>query len=302
MTTTVARFDHVVKRYGKVTALDGVTFELRAGETVALLGPNGAGKSTTVGLLLGLHDATEGRVAVLGGEPRAAVAAGRVGAMLQQGNLLEGVTVAELVGFIRELHPHPAPLAEVLARAGLSDIATRRVDRLSGGQAQRVRFAMAVAGGGELLFLDEPTVGMDVETRRAFWASLREEAAAGKTVLFATHYLEEADAVADRVLVVMGGQIVADGPATAIKAHFGTRRIRATIPEAADGALGALPGVLAVQRHGAAVVLECSDADATLRALFTSGVEIRDVEVTGAGLEDAFLALTAAHANPAGVR
>jgi ABC-2 type transport system ATP-binding protein len=296
MSATVARFDRVAKRYGKVTALDGVSFELRAGETVALLGPNGAGKSTTVGLLLGLHDPSDGRVAVLGGEPRAAVAAGRVGAMLQQGALLEGVTVRELVGFVRELHPRPAPLDAVLERAGLTGVAGRRVDRLSGGQAQRVRFAMAIAGGAELLFLDEPTVGMDVETRRAFWASLREEAAGGTTVLFATHYLEEADAVADRILVLMGGRIVADGPATAIKARFGSRRIRATIPGVDDGALRALPGVLDLQRHGDAVTLECNDADATLRALFTSGVEIRDVEVTGAGLEDAFLALTGAGA------
>jgi ABC-2 type transport system ATP-binding protein len=284
--------DGVVKRYGAVTALDGVSFAVGRGETVALLGPNGAGKSTLVGCLLGLSRPDGGRVEVLGGQPGQAVAAGRVGAMLQQGALLDGLTVRELVGFVGGLYPRPLPVGQVLERAGIADLANRRVERLSGGQAQRVRFAMAIAGNPELLFLDEPTVGMDVEGRRAFWDGVAGMAAAGATVLFATHYLEEADAYADRIVMLLRGRVVADGSAAAIKARIGTRRVRAIIAAAHDGLLRGLPGVVELTRHGEAVTLESSDADATVRALFASGVEVRDVEVAGVALEDAFLAIT----------
>jgi ABC-2 type transport system ATP-binding protein len=297
MTQTVAVLDGVIKRYGVVTALDGASFAVRKGETVALLGPNGAGKSTSVGSLLGLLRPDGGRVEVLGEEPGQAVAAGRVGAMLQQGALLDGLTVRELVGFVGGLYPRPLPVGQVLERAGIGELANRRVERLSGGQAQRVRFAMAIGGNPELLFLDEPTVGMDVEGRRAFWAGVGELTAAGTTVLFATHYLEEADANADRIVVLMGGRVVADGSATAIKARVGTRRVRATVAATADEVLRQLPGVVALTRHGGTATLESGDADATVRALFASGVEVRDVEVTGVALEDAFLALTETTSN-----
>jgi ABC-2 type transport system ATP-binding protein len=295
-TEIAARLGEVTKRYGQVTALDGAGFQLRRGETVALLGPNGAGKSTTVGILLGLLRPDAGRVELLGGSPHEATAAGRVGAMLQQGDLLDGVTVAELVELVRDLYPAPRPLAETLELAGLTELAGRRVERLSGGQAQRVRYALAVAGAPELLFLDEPTAGMDVQARRAFWRGVRELADRGATVLFATHYLEEADEYADRIVVLLGGKVVADGPATRIKAGVGSRRVRATVPAGHDGLLRDLPGVRGLQRRGESVLLESADADATVRALFASGLEVRDVEVTGADLEDAFLALTS---NPA---
>jgi ABC-2 type transport system ATP-binding protein len=295
-TEIAARLGEVTKRYGQVTALDGAGFQLRRGETVALLGPNGAGKSTTVGILLGLLRPDAGRVELLGGSPHEATAAGRVGAMLQQGDLLDGVTVAELVELVRDLYPAPRPLAETLELAGLTELAGRRVERLSGGQAQRVRYALAVAGAPELLFLDEPTAGMDVQARRAFWRGVRELADSGATVLFATHYLEEADEYADRIVVLLGGKVVADGPATQIKAGVGSRRVRATVPAGHDGLLRDLPGVRGLQRRGESVLLESADADATVRALFASGLEVRDVEVTGADLEDAFLALTS---NPA---
>jgi ABC-2 type transport system ATP-binding protein len=295
-TEIAARLEEVTKRYGQVTALDGAGFQLRRGETVALLGPNGAGKSTTVGILLGLLRPDAGRVELLGGSPHEATAAGRVGAMLQQGDLLDGVTVAELVELVRDLYPAPRPLAETLELAGLTELAGRRVERLSGGQAQRVRYALAVAGAPELLFLDEPTAGMDVQARRAFWRGMRELADRGATVLFATHYLEEADEYADRIVVLLGGKVVADGPATQIKAGVGSRRVRATVPARHDGLLRDLPGVRGLQRRGESVLLESADADATVRALFASGLEVRDVEVTGADLEDAFLALTS---NPA---
>jgi ABC-2 type transport system ATP-binding protein len=290
------RLEGVTRRYGPVTALDGAGFQLRRGETVALLGPNGAGKTTTVRILLGLQRPDAGRVELFGGSPDQATAAGRVGAMLQQGDLLDGVTVAELVGLVRDLYPAPPPLQEILELAGLSDLAGRRVERLSGGQTQRVRYALAIAGGPDLLFLDEPTVGMDVQARRAFWRGVGGLAARGVTVLFATHYLEEADEYADRIVVLVGGRVVADGPAAQIKASVGSRHVRATIPTTHDGLLRDLPGVRSLQRHGESVLLESGDADATVRSLFASGLPVRDVEVTGADLEDAFLALTT---NPA---
>jgi ABC-2 type transport system ATP-binding protein len=293
-TRPAATFEAVSKRFGAVRALDGVDLEVGRGETVALLGPNGAGKSTTIGLLLGMHQPDAGRVTVLGGSPERAVASGRVAAMLQEGGLPQGATVAELVGFVRQLYPRPLPLAETLALAGLEDLARRRVERLSGGQAQRVRFALAMAGNPELAFLDEPTTGMDVEARRAFWERMRAFAAEGRTVLFATHYLEEADAVADRVVVLQRGRVVADGSATAIKARTSQRFVRCTLPGADDAMLRGLPGVTEVSRHGDAVRLTTGDADATVQALFASGLRVRDLEVTGAGLEEAFLSLTGA--------
>jgi ABC-2 type transport system ATP-binding protein len=295
-TETTVRLEGLTKRYGPVTALDGAGFRLRRGETVALLGPNGAGKSTTVGILLGLLRPDAGRVELFGGSPHEGVAAGRVGAMLQQGDLLDGVTVAELVELVRDLYPAPRSLSETLELAGLTELAGRRVERLSGGQAQRVRYALAIAGAPELLFLDEPTAGMDVQARRAFWRSMGGLADRGATVLFATHYLEEADEYADRIVVLVGGRVVADGPAAQIKAGVGSRRVRATVPAEHDRLLRDLPGVRGLQRHGPSVLLESADADATVRALFASGLPVHDVEVTGADLEDAFLALAASPA------
>jgi ABC-2 type transport system ATP-binding protein len=292
-TPLAAAFRTVSKRYGPVTALDRVDFEIARGETVALLGPNGAGKSTTIGLLLGLDRPDSGRVTVLGGGAEQAVAAGRVAAMLQEGGLPTGATVAELVDFVRQLYPRPLRLGQVLELAGLDDLAGRRTERLSGGQAQRVRFALAIAGNPELAFLDEPTTGMDVETRHAFWERMRSFAAQGRTVLFATHYLEEADAVADRVLVLQRGRVVADGPASAIKARGSRRFVRCTLPGAEPAALRALPGVTEVALHGDTVRLTTVDADATVRALFAGGLDVRDLEVTGGGLEEAFLELIA---------
>ncbi|HZD74083.1 MAG TPA: ABC transporter ATP-binding protein [Actinomycetota bacterium] len=286
-----ARFEAVSKRFGAVRALDGVDFEIGRAETVALLGPNGAGKSTTIGLLLGMQKADAGRVSVLGDSPERAVASGRVAAMLQEGGLPQGATVAELVGFVRQLYPRPLPLGETLALAGLEDLAGRRVERLSGGQAQRVRFALAMAGNPELAFLDEPTTGMDVEARRAFWDRMRSFAAEGRTVLFATHYLEEADAVADRIVVLQRGRVIADGAATAIKARTTQRFVRCTLPGADEAMLRSLPGVTDLSRHGDVVRLTTGDADATVQALYAGGLAVRDLEVTGAGLEEAFLSL-----------
>ncbi|MEV5926683.1 ABC transporter ATP-binding protein [Streptomyces cellulosae] len=294
-TTDTVVFDRVTKKYGDVRAVDGVTLTLRPGETVALLGPNGAGKSTTLDLLLGLKRPDSGSVTVLGTGPREAIVAGRVGAMLQSGGLMGEVTVAELVRLACGLHPRPYPVPEVLARAGLTAIADRRADKLSGGQAQRVRFALATAGDSDLIVLDEPTTGMDVTARRAFWATMRDQADRGRTVLFATHYLEEADAIADRVLVLHRGRLLADGTAAEIKASTGMRRIAFDLPEGTldEAALRRLPAVTAVTvSPGGTVRMRSSDADAAVHALYGLGVYPRNIEVAGLGLEQAFVALT----------
>ncbi|MER7177710.1 ABC transporter ATP-binding protein [Streptomyces mesophilus] len=299
-TTAAARrpavlFDSVAKSYGTVRAVDGLSLALHPGETVALLGPNGAGKSTTLDLLLGLRTPDRGSVEVFGTTPREAIVAGRVGAMLQSGGLMEEVTVRELVELACALHPRPHPVDRVLARAGLTRIAGRKVDKLSGGQEQRVRFALATAGDSELIVLDEPTTGMDVTSRQAFWATMREQAAEGRTVLFATHYLEEADAIADRVLVLHRGRLLADGTAAEIKARAGARKVSFDLDEAVDESLlAALPAVNSLEISGRTVRLTSRDADATVHALYGLGLYPRNVEVAGLGLEQAFVALTQA--------
>ncbi|GGV75274.1 MULTISPECIES: ABC transporter ATP-binding protein [Streptomyces] len=291
----VVAFERVTKTYGAVKAVDALDLDLHPGETVALLGPNGAGKSTTLDLLLGLKRPDSGTVTLFGTSPREAIVAGRVGAMLQSGGLMEGVTVAELVRLACDLHPRRYPVDEVLLRAGLTGIADRKVDDLSGGQAQRVRFALATAGDSDLIVLDEPTTGMDVTTRRAFWATLREQAEQGRTVLFATHYLEEADAVADRVLVLHRGRLLADGTAAEIKAKAGVRRISFALDGDIDeAALRALPFLTTLDVHGQTVRIRSSDADATVHALYGLGLYPRNLEVAGLGLEQAFVALTEA--------
>ncbi|WP_436955194.1 ABC transporter ATP-binding protein [Streptomyces sp. SudanB182_2057] len=294
-TTPVVGFDQVTKTYGSVRAVDGLSLRLYPGETVALLGPNGAGKSTTLDLLLGLRQPDSGSVGLFGTSPREAVVAGRVGAMLQSGGLMEGVTVAELVGLACSLHPRPYPAADVLARAGLTRIADRKAGKLSGGQTQRVRFALATVGDSDLIVLDEPTTGMDVSARQAFWATMREQADQGRTVLFATHYLEEADAVADRVLVLHRGRLLADGTAAGIKARAGARRVSFDLTGDIDArALGALPSVTRIDVSGRTVRIRSADADATVHALYGLGLHPRNLEVAGLGLEEAFVALTAA--------
>ncbi|MFF3960597.1 ABC transporter ATP-binding protein [Streptomyces griseorubiginosus] len=297
MTTTapVVAFDQVSKAYGEVRAVDGLTLTLRPGETVALLGPNGAGKSTTLDLLLGLKQPDDGSVRLFGTTPREAIVAGRVGAMLQSGGLMDEVTVAELVRLACALHPKPYKPNDVLARAGVAQIADRKVNKLSGGQAQRVRFALATAGDSDLIVLDEPTTGMDVTTRQAFWATMREQADQGRTVLFATHYLEEADAIADRVLVLHRGRLLADGTAAEIKAKAGARRIAFDLDGVIDEApLRELPFLTSIDISAQTVRIQSTDADATVHALYGLGLYPRNLEVAGLGLEQAFVAITAA--------
>src|SRR5580704_14097490 len=226
------------KSYGEIPAVRGIDISIDAGETVALLGPNGAGKSTTIDMILGLAEPDAGTVSVLGGSPSAAIDAGWIGAMLQTGALIRDLSVGELVAMVASLYPEPLDVGETLEMTGLSEIAAQRTQKLSGGQTQRVRFAVALVSNPKLLVLDEPTVAMDVEGRRSFWTTMRSEAARGRTILFATHYLEEADAYADRAVLMAHGQVVADGPPTEIKAMVGKRTIRATLPGADLDALG----------------------------------------------------------------
>ncbi len=277
---------------GPIRAVRGVDVRIAAGETVALLGPNGAGKSTTIDMLLGLLAPDAGTVSVFGRPPAQAVADGAVGAMLQTGQLIRDLSVGELVAMMASLYPSPLDVDEALELSGVREIAAQRTQKLSGGQTQRVRFAVALVSNPQLLVLDEPTVAMDVEGRRDFWTTMRQFAARGKTILFATHYLEEADAYADRAVLMAHGRVVADGPPTEIKAMVGSRVIRATLPGVDERALASLPGVSGVERRGAAAVLSCSDSDVAIRALLGAYPQARDIEIAAAGLEEAFLELT----------
>jgi ABC-2 type transport system ATP-binding protein len=287
------RLSQLRKSYGSVQAVRGVDLTITPGETVALLGPNGAGKSTTIDLMLGLARPDAGRVTLFDLSPSDAVAAGRVGGMLQTGSLIENLSVRELVAMVASLYPRPLDVDEVLTTTGTASFADQRTTKLSGGQTQRVRFALALVANPDLLVLDEPTAALDVEARRDFWGAMRAVAKGGKTVVFATHYLEEADAYADRIVLMARGRIVADGSATEIKAKVGGRTIRATLPDVEPVALGALVGVTSVDRRGEAVILSCGDSDAALRALLGAYPDAHDIEVRGAGLEEAFLELVA---------
>jgi ABC-2 type transport system ATP-binding protein len=280
------------KSFGEVRAVDGIDVTIELGETVALLGPNGAGKSTTIDMLLGLQSPDDGTVSVFDRTPAEAVDAGIVGAMLQSGALIRDLSVRELVAMVASLYPHPMDVDEALELAGLTSISGRRTNKLSGGETQRTRFAVAVVADPELLVLDEPTVAMDVEARRSFWTSMRAFAAHGKTILFATHYLDEADEYADRVVLMARGRVVADGTPTEVKARVGARHIRATLPYVAEEKLAALPGVSHAERRGESIVLSCSDSDATIRALLAQHPETKDIEIRGADLDEAFLMLT----------
>jgi ABC-2 type transport system ATP-binding protein len=280
------------KHYGEVAAVDGVDLVIAPGEVVALLGPNGAGKSTTVDMLLGLTKPDGGEVRVFGQTPYEAVASGTVGAMLQEGSLLEDATVGETIAMVASLHRKPMPVAEAMRRAGVEDLAKRRCTKLSGGQKQRVRFAIALVCDPHLLVLDEPTSAMDVGSRREFWVSMKEFTDAGKTVLFATHYLDEAEEFADRVVMMRSGRVIADGSVAEVRASASGRTLTAQVPGATEGEMRGLPGVSEVEVRGTRVELDCADSDAAVRALIAGYPQAHDIEIKAVGLEEAFLALT----------
>lgn len=296
------RLAGLTKRFGRLTAVDGIDLTIERGEVVALLGPNGAGKSTTIDLALGLSTPAAGTVQLFGGAPRDAVVAGRVGAMLQGGALLPTTTVAESVALVAAAHRHPLPVAEAMARAGVTAFAKQKVGRLSGGQLQRARFAVAIVSDPELLILDEPTAAMDVEGRRAFWTSMHELTGAGRTVVFATHYLDEVDAFADRVVMMARGRIVADGTPAEVKAVVAGRTLSCSLSGAVDGfgeRLRELPAVQLVDVVGDRLRVGTTDSDAVLRMVLAERPDAHDIEVTARTMDDAFLALTAGVAEEA---
>src|SRR3954471_14485063 len=279
----------LTKRYGAVTAVDALDLTIEQGEIVAFLGPNGAGKTSTIDMVLGLSRPDAGTAEVFGMAPRSAVAHGLVTAVMQTGGLLKDLTVAETVQLTAALFTHTRPVAEVLERAGLTAIAGRRVGKCSGGEQQRLRFARALLPEPELLILDEPTTGMDVEGRREFWGAIRADAERGRTVVFATHYLEEADAYADRIVLVSRGRVVADGTSAEIKALSAGRLVSATWigAEPADAAaLYDLDGVEDVELRGDTVRVHTRDSDSLARHLLTS-TPAHDLQITSRGLEDA---------------
>jgi ABC-2 type transport system ATP-binding protein len=292
----IASLHGASKTFGEVQALRQVNFAVRAGELVALLGPNGAGKTTAVKLFLGLAKPTAGTVSVFGGDPIHAEVRTRIGAMLQVAKVPETLRVREHIDLFSSYYPNPLPLAETLAAAGLQEIKDRVFGELSGGQRQRVLFALAICGNPDILFLDEPTVGLDVESRRVLWDEIRKLIARGKTVLLTTHYLEEADALADRVVVINRGEIVAEGTPAEIKASTAGRRIRC-VSSLDIETVRSLPGVNDVRRDRDALEIRAASAEPILRELLTRDAGLSGVEVTSAGLEEAFLALTVDHNN-----
>ena len=289
------RLDAATKSFGPLTAVDDVSLRIERGEVVALLGPNGAGKSTTIDLALGLARPSSGSADLFGMTPREAISDGLVGAMLQGGALLPNLTVSQSVALIAAAHRHPLSVPEALERARVTDIAKQKVGKLSGGQLQRARFAVAIVSDPELLVLDEPTAAMDVEARHAFWASMRDLTDTGRTVVFATHYLDEADAFADRIIILDRGRIVADGTPAQVKAVVSGRAVSFTLGGATDAivtAVLALPGVTTAERRGERIEVRADDSDTVLRTVLSTWPDARDVEVMPRTMDDAFMAIT----------
>lgn len=289
--TAIAALSNVVKRYAGVTAVDQLNLEIRLGEVLALLGPNGAGKTTSVNLLLGLAWPTSGSVELFGLSPRAVAARRRIGAMLQGAQLGSHARVREMIALQSGYYPNPLPLAVTLRTAGLEGLENRPVVKLSGGQKQRLLFALALCGNPELLFLDEPTVGLDVEARRGFWQAIRQLREQGRSIVLTTHYIEEADALADRILVINRGRVIAEGTPAEIKNTVAQRHIRC-VTKLSMMQIRALPGVHRVQQDGERLDIIAAHPENTLFEMLKLDSALHDLEVTGAKLEEAFLALT----------
>lgn len=277
---------------GVIHAVQGLSLTIPAGQRVALIGPNGAGKSTTIDMLLGLTRPDRGEVRIDGEGPRAAVRNGRIGAMLQNGGLIGDLTVRELLSMIACLFPHSMSVEAAMEIAHVSQHARKRATRLSGGEAQRVRFAIALVSSPSLIVLDEPTAAMDVQGREDFWATMTTLESRGMTALFASHYLAEADMYADRVVVIVAGKIVADGPPSTIKAMAGGRIIHAVVDSREVARFAGMGGVQSASFVDGRLQLDCSDSDLALRELLRVAPEARGIEVAQRGLEEAFLAIT----------
>ncbi len=289
--TAAVELAGVGRSFGAVRAVDGIDLRLELGEVAALLGPNGAGKTTTIDMILGLGNPDQGTVRVLGMAPSEAISRGLIAAVMQTGGLLKDLTVRETVQLTASVFAEARPVDEVLERAGISSIAGRVVSRCSGGEQQRLRFALALLPDPALMVLDEPTSGMDVEGRRDFWTAIRHDAQQGRTVLFATHYLDEADAYADRIILLRQGRIVADGTASEVRNLSTGRSVRATLPGADVPTLQGLTGVRSVEVRGEQVFIQTMDSDAVAKYLLTA-TPARDLEIVAHNLEEAFLNLT----------
>jgi ABC-2 type transport system ATP-binding protein len=291
MNDTVAQLVDVSKRLGAVQALDGVNLAIRRGEVYALLGPNGAGKTTAISTMLGLVTPSEGRALLFGGDPTDVVVRRRIGVMLQTAALPDTLTVGDLLVLVRSYYPEPRSVADVAALAGLSDLIDRRYGKLSAGQQRRVQFALALCGRPELMFLDEPTVGMDTESREHFWKAIRDLVARGCAVVLTTHYLEEAEALADRIGVLARGRLVAEGGIDAIRARVGQRQIRC-ISRLTEACVLAWPEVRAVERQGEWLNITTARPEPVLRELLWADAEVSEIEVRRAGLADALGEIT----------
>ncbi|WP_018974148.1 ABC transporter ATP-binding protein [Rudaea cellulosilytica] len=287
----VARLANAVKRYGQTQALAGVDLEVHRGEVLALLGPNGAGKTTAISLLVGLQQADTGSASLFDSAPNALAARRRIGAMLQATSLPETLTVGELIDLFRNYYARPRTVADVVALAGIDDLLDCRYAKLSGGQQRRAQFALAICGRAELLFLDEPTTGLDIDARETMWSAIRQLVAEGCAVVLTTHYLEEAEALADRVVVLAQGRIVAQGTVAEIRARVASRRIRC-VTTLADAAIALWPEVRSVARDGGRVEIVTDAAEMVVRQLLFEDAQLSELEVRRAGLAEAFVEIT----------
>jgi ABC-2 type transport system ATP-binding protein len=287
------------KSYGSVEALKGVSITISPGELTAMLGPNGAGKTTAISLMLGLRKPTSGQARLFGLDPTERRARSRCGVMLQESGVNGALHVRELVDLFRAYYPHPMSADRALSLAGLREQARVQASKLSGGQRQRLYYALAVCGDPEVLFLDEPTVGLDVEARRAFLDSIKEFAAEGKTIVLTTHYLEEADELAERVVVIDRGEVIADASPAEIKGKVAGKRVAFdTDQPLGEADFRGMP-VNHLELRGGHVRLLSNQPEVVLGALFRRGTAVRNLEVVGADLEEAFLALTSHRAEAA---
>ena len=280
------------KSFGVVQALQHVSFAIPQGQVVALLGPNGAGKTTAISLMLGLRRPSHGQVRLLGRDPRDRRVRSRCGIMLQESGVPLNLTVRETITLFRSYYPHPLPLTRVLEMAGLKKKAAAQVGSLSGGQRQRLYFALAICGDPDVLFLDEPTAGLDVEARHRFWEQIRTFVQQGKTILLTTHYLEEADALAERIIVIDHGQVRADASPAALKAQVANNRVAFDVSEPLQPEFFAQLPVQQLELGEHHVSLLTPQLETVLRAVFTQPVEITNLVITGASLEEAFFHLT----------
>lgn len=289
--TTLARLENVSKRYGNVTALNGLNLSVNSGEILALLGPNGAGKTTAVSLLLNLIEADSGKVSLFNQDPQSLAARQRIGVMLQSAELPETLRVSELITLTQSYYPFPRELKDIADMAGITDLLQRPYGKLSGGQQRRVQFAMAICAKVDILFLDEPTVGLDIEAREAMWLSLRKLVAEGCSIVLTTHYLEEAEALANRVMVIAQGSVIAEGSVESIRSRVALRKIRCiSTLDIAD--IKQWSHIDSVSRDGQYLTIQTIDAESIARRLLNEDTGLQQLEIKRAGLAEAFVELT----------